>query len=122
MASLTKTTTISTASDGLSAAIDLSNSSIPNGQFTLAGIIMPAAWTTASLTFLVSADGSAFYPLYNLDGSEYEVLSPDVSRCINVPPQDFMGYRSIKLRSGKDGAAVQQGGSRAFTVILALTN
>jgi hypothetical protein len=77
---------------------------------TLAGIQMPAAWTTASLTFQVSLDGSTFTNVYDKNGNEYTVLSTSsvASQYVIIPPADTVGWKYIKVRSGSSGSPVTQ--------------
>ena len=82
----------------------------------LAGIVMPAAWTAADLTFQVSLEGSTFVPLYDANGVEVSVKAA-ASRQIQVQPADFAGVRYLKLQSGLTGATVNQAADRAVTLI-----
>jgi hypothetical protein len=97
----------------LSGAIDLGSSS-------LAGILMPAAWTAAGLSFTVSTSLAGTYvPLWNAIGSEYTVPSASAvaSQFIVLPVADFLGIQFIKVRSGTAAAAVNQGGDRALVLV-----
>lgn len=93
----------------LTAAIDL-------GTARLVGLIMPAAWTAASITFQVSHDGVTFVDLYNSSGTAVVLNSPAASRAYSLDASLFIGWRHMKVRSGLIGAAVNQGADR--TVIL----
>jgi hypothetical protein len=75
---------------------------------------LPAAWTAASITFQASEDGITFGDLYNALG---EVTYPAAaSRFISLTPQDFLGCRAIKVRSGTAGTPVNQGADRTIVV------
>lgn len=89
------------------------------GDGVLTGIIMPAAWTAAVLTFQASFDGTTFNDLYDEAGGEYTVAAA-ASRYISVPAGDFGGVLYLKVRSGTAGAAVAQGAAR--TLNLAVRN
>jgi hypothetical protein len=86
----------------------------------LGGFIMPAAWTAADLTFLVSDDNVTFYPLFNDEKTEAKITLPvagdaysfDVLSGILAP------WRYFKFRSGVKGAAVNQGAARDIKVRL----
>lgn len=104
------------------------NATIPNGTAItnaidlggkkLAGIIMPAAWTTADLTFQASWGGqSAYNNVHNDAGDEY-VIPAGASRAIvfNVP----LPFASIKIRSGTDGSPVNQDADRSLVLNLDL--
>lgn len=82
----------------------------------LVGIVMPDAWTAASLTFQASNDGVTFTNLYTASGTEVTVTA-DVSRWIALDPSDFAGIAWLKVRSGTAGTAVNQGGDRVLTLI-----
>jgi hypothetical protein len=109
----TKTATIGTAANGQSDEVDLSG-------FELCAIQMPATWTTANLTFLASnATGGTFNDLYDDAGNEVSVTAA-ASRVISLDSVALKlgALRFIKVRSGTTGTPVQQGGSRALTLIL----
>lgn len=100
--------------DSLSGAVELAE-----GQ--LVGLLMPAAWTDAALSFDVSYDGVTYAPLYNQNG-EVRVSSTSVStaerRFLALDPVDFLGAKYVKIRSGLNGAAVAQGGARTLTLLM----
>lgn len=83
------------------------------GAGRLVGIQMPAAWTTASLTFQTSQDGSTFSNLYDYAGNEV-VVSADTSRQIAVDNIDAGIW--MKVRSGTAASAVNQGADRILTM------
>lgn len=88
------------------------------GGAALVGILFPAAWTAAAVSFQVSFDGTTFYDLFNQTG---EVAIPAaqvaVSRVVMVNPLDFLGAPYLKLRSGLTAAAVNQGAARTLTLV-----
>lgn len=94
----------------LSAAVDLVG-------FRLAGIIIPASWTTANITFVTSPDGTNWFDRYDHQGAEYVVTVGGASRSIIVPMVDFLGVRHLKIRSGTTGTPVNQGGERTLTLL-----
>jgi len=95
----------------LSGAADL-------GRHRLHRIIMPAAWTAASITFEVSYDGTSYNALY-LDSGEYTIGSSvaGASRSIVVDQAAFYGVRCVKVRSGTSSAGVNQGAARDITLV-----
>jgi hypothetical protein len=109
---VTKTATIASGAS-LSGAVDL-------GTGRIVGLIVPAAWTTASITFQASADGSTFFDLYD-DATQRELASSIVvaSRYLALPMNDWLGIRAVKVRSGNSGAPVNQGAARAITLVTA---
>ncbi|CAB4126748.1 hypothetical protein UFOVP78_14 [uncultured Caudovirales phage] len=82
----------------------------------LVGIIAPAAWTAAALTFQVSADNVAFYDLYDTAGAEVSIVVT-AGKYLALPAAALSGLDYIKLRSGTAGAPVNQAADRAFTLI-----
>lgn len=95
----------------LSAAIQL-------GGRVPVGLIMPAAWTAASLTFQVSVDGSTYVDLYSLANPSAEyTLTVSTSRAIPLDAAVFAGAAYLKVRSGTSGAAVAQGGDRIVQIV-----
>lgn len=94
----------------LSGAVDM-------GTNRLFAIVMPSSWTTANLTFQVSADGANYYDLYDDAGTEV-TFTAAASRVIqNTNPGRWLGFRFLKIRSGTTGTAVNQGGARTITII-----
>jgi hypothetical protein len=97
-------------------AVDLSSN-------TVAGLLMPAAWTTAALTFLVcDTEGGTYQPLYNDSGTEVAVASAGVvaDRAIALAAiKDAIApWRWLKLRSGTAASPVNQGAARTIKIIL----
>ncbi len=90
------------------------------GTGRLVGLIMPAGWTTASLTFQGSADGSTYFDLYD-DATERAISSSSVvaSRFLAMPVADWLMVRAIKLRSGSAATPVNQSAERAITLVTA---
>ena len=84
----------------------------------LLGIQMPAAWTTADLTFQASVDLSAnVADLYDHDGIEVTV-SAAAGQFVSVDLSLFAGAAYIAVRSGTASTPVTQGSNR--TLVLAL--
>lgn len=93
-------------------ATGLSNAVYLHG-FTPLRINMPATWTTAALTVLVSDDNVTYRNLYDASGNEYTIQAA-ASRSIILPPADFAGVQYLKLRSGTSGTPVDQNGDRTL--------
>lgn len=85
---------------------------------TLVAIRIPAAWTTAGLTFQCCEDGATFGNFYQA-GAEYSIASAGVvaGGYISVSPGDFAGVRGLKVRSGTSGSPVNQGADRILTLV-----
>lgn len=79
----------------------------------LVGIFMPSAWTTATITFQISRDGTTWYDLYNSFGDEL-VAQAAASRFIAFSPNELLAARYMRLRSGTSASAVNQGAARTL--------
>jgi len=80
------------------------------GDKMLAAIIMPAAWTAASLTFQASPDkGTTWYDLHDDQGNEITIASPSASEYRQLDPSMFNSVECIKVRSGTSATPVNQG-------------
>lgn len=109
----TKTVTIAKGLS-LSDAADL-------GTGRLVGIIMPAGWTAAALTFQANADGGeTFYDVYD-DATERTITSSGAaaSRFLSLPLSDWLGMRGLKVRSGTGALPVNQGAARSIILVVA---
>ena len=97
---------------GASESSVLDISTMTPGAGSLLGLFMPAAWTTASVTFSVSPTCAApWYNAYDSTGTEYTV-AVGTSRYVGLDPAYFVGIRCVKLRSGTSAIPVNQGGDR----------
>lgn len=83
----------------------------------LTGLVMPAAWTTAGITFQGSIDGVTWCDLHNPDG-EIVLASPAASKMYALTISNYMPCKFIRLRSGLASAAVNQLADRTITLIV----
>lgn len=104
----TATATIASG-QSLSDVIDLSGRN-------LTGILLPAAWTAADLTFSVSIDGVTYADLYDETGEYALVVGASVFSGINIAP--LMGFRYLKVRSGTSASPVNQTADRDLVLTL----
>ena len=89
---------------------------VDTGAQTLVGIVMPAAWTAAALTFQVGVGGGApWLEHYSAAGVE-TTFTVAAGQYIAVDPTLWRGVNAIKLRSGTAAAPVNQG--QAATLLL----
>jgi len=105
--------------DSLSDVIDLGEEYNP-GIYQILAIQMPPGWTTARLSFSVSADGETFVPLY-WNGEPYEIdagAGAGASRGVSVEPSAFVGWPYVKILSGKHGTPINQAGERSLKVMI----
>lgn len=107
--------------------VNVTTATIANGQslsgavdmrgFHFLGILMPAGWTAASLSFQGSVDGTNFGSIFYDTGLEY-TYSVDAGLFIVITNSArFNPIHSIKIRSGTHAAPVNQGAERIFTLI-----
>lgn len=92
------------------------SSAIQVSGFLVVGLVMPAAWTAASITFSVSSDGSTYNDMYS-EGAEYS-LTVDASQFHELNPRLFAGAQYLKIRSGTSGTPVNQGADRVVQLIV----
>lgn len=112
------TSTTATIANGasLSGAVQVSGK--------LVGIVIPAAWTSAAVTFQGSADNVNFYDIYDgaLSGAAERTMqsaSVVANRLYPLSLNDWIGVNYLKVRSGTSASPVNQGGARVFTLMLA---
>jgi hypothetical protein len=87
----------------------------------IVGLMMPAAWTAASITFAAAlGDGTTFGKVQNEAGTEKTLTSPAVDTYIHLDTPLRCAGR-IKVRSGTASAAVNQAADRTITLVLAPT-
>ena len=89
-------------------------------QYALMGIIMPSAWTTATLTFQGSdKSGGTFVNLYDDVATEIEVQAA-ASRGVGVDSfaAALAAFPWIKIRSGTSGTPVNQAAARTLLLVV----
>jgi len=106
----TKVATIA-ASESLSDSVDL-------GSGTVFGIIIPASWTTADLTFQGSVDGTNFYNLFTDDGTEYTVVAAASRFIASINYPLYYNLAFLKVRSGTAGSPVNQAAERQIKLVM----
>jgi len=80
-------------------------------------IVMPGTWTAAGLSFAASeTEAGTYLPVVDALGVEM-TLTVAASRRIAVPLGALRGHEWIKLQSGTNAAAVNQGGARTVTLL-----
>lgn len=92
--------------------------SVNLGGLRLFGLVLPAAFTAASLTFQVSFDnGVSWMNMYDASGSEVCVTA-STSRYIALDPSLYSAVCMIRLRSGTASAPVAQAQDTSITLVL----
>lgn len=95
----------------------LSSTFVHLHQQRLFGILMPAAWDAAGLTFQASIDTTNFYDVYD-DSGNVLIVQAAASRFIVIAsPLAYLGIQRIKLRSGTPSAAVNQTADRILQLV-----
>jgi hypothetical protein len=73
------------------------------------GFIVSGSTTTGSLvSFLVSNDGTNFYPLYDSSSTEVSIIVSTTPKAYSLNPEVFMGWNFIKIRLGTSASAKAQ--------------
>lgn len=86
------------------------------GDCRLATLTTPAAWTSASLTFLVSRDGGTTFNQALNESNAVLTLTVTVDSEVILPYYTYFSFRRFKLQSGTKASAVAQGAERTFKV------
>lgn len=102
-----------TATIGVGASL---SAEVALGEKTLVGIVMPAGWDAAALTFQASPDDVNFSELYSSAGSAVS-FTVAAGQFIAVDPTTWRGVTGIKVRSGTAAAPVNQTANRSLTLI-----
>jgi hypothetical protein len=75
----------------------------------LTGIVVSGSIITGSyITFLVSNDGTTFYPLYDSSNTEVTLIPTSASRAFNVNPENFLPWSFVKARLGTSASPKAQ--------------
>jgi len=104
--------------------VTIANGTAVSGAFEMSNhagglVLMPGAWTAASIGFQVSdSPGGTFYPLYDSGGSLVQIEGPAVDSAYAIPAEVF-GAAWVKLWS-QDGSAGEenQTADRSVGVVL----
>jgi hypothetical protein len=101
----------------------LYDTTIPSGQSlsgtvallgrALVGIYMPAAWTTATITYQGSRDGSTWLNVYTSAGAEMN-HTVDADRYVPLDVNDWVGLIYLRIRSGTSSVTVNQSADRVL--------
>ena len=116
MAEIDNITAQIAAGQSLSPQIDI-------GSKSLAGLQIPANWTTASLSFQVSVDGGTTWTeLTTAAGAAFAIgsLANGTPRYVAIDPTTLRGAQSLKIRSGTAAAPVNQTNAVTLTLVTRL--
>ena len=92
------------------------SSSVSLGKSQPIALQLPAAWTAASVSFQVSADGTSWFNLFKDDGTE-ATATVGASQHIPLNLPDLPGILYLKVRSGTSALAVAQAADRVINVV-----
>lgn len=95
----------------LSGAVDL-------GGYSLVGLVTPAGWATAVITFQVSVDNATWLEYEDVNGTAVTIPSTAASKYRAIDASDFVGIRYLKVRSGTAGTPVAQSGGDVVTIVV----
>lgn len=86
------------------------------GEKTLVGIVMPAGWDAAGLTFQATPDDVNFSELQDGTGAAVG-FTVAAGIFVAVDPTKWRGVTGIKVRSGTSGVPVNQTATRALILV-----
>ena len=75
--------------------------------YVLAAILIPAAFTSTTLTFLASINGTNFYEMYNTYSGTALSYVVAAGRFVAINPADFQGVNYLKIVAGSDEGAAR---------------
>ena len=106
--------------------IGLIEVTIPNGAAlseevslagrALVGIVMPSAWTAASITFQGGVVLGTLGNVKDKAGTEY-TLTVAADDFVAFPGLDLVSVRNLKVRSGTAAVPVNQGAARVIQLV-----
>lgn len=101
------------------------SNSVQIGSGVLVGLIVPAAWTAAEISFLASVDGVNFFPLYDGTGNNPIAIETPVAGSYvtfgyetNIKFDSFRSVLYLEVVSGVPGANVNQGAARTIQLVV----
>lgn len=89
-------------------------STVAQIEGNLVGIITPAAWTAADITFQTSINDGTYYPVY--DGATLRTIvnaTLGTNRFLALDNKDWRGIKYLKINS-----SVVQGGARTIRLVI----
>lgn len=97
---------------GISNAIDIS------GYSAVVGLVMPIAWTPATVTIEGSPDGVEFHPMYDGRGTTILTFSVPPGAIVSIDPHRLRCCKAIRLLSGIRDLLVPQEVPREFGLVV----
>lgn len=87
------------------------------GDAVVVAVQPDSAWNTAAISFQGRTENNALGTL-KFEGSELIATAIDSEEYVTFTPGKFAGVEYLKVRSGTNGAAVNQTGDSVITLIL----
>ena len=107
---ITNVQAIIAAGQSLSAEADI-------GPGVLVGIVIPAGWTNAALTFQISVDGINWAEMVNVANTAISYGPASAGQFVAVDPTLWRGVVALKLRSGTLGTPGVQAAQQTLTLV-----
>lgn len=90
---------------------------ISTGDLLVCGIVMPSAWTAASITLQAArVKGGTLNDVYDKNGTEVAITTA-AGRHVVLDPTLLAGCQFLKLRSGTAATPVNQGAARTLYLV-----
>lgn len=119
MNDVVQTTNVTIASGAsLSDSINFNGRSDSLAGLRLFGIVMPAAWTAANLTFQASYDNGATWVDWVDNKGNAHYITPVAGTGTPIDPTVFAAVPMLRFRSGTAAVPVNQAADRTITLIL----
>lgn len=90
------------------------------GSRKVVGLITPAAWTAAVLTFDANPSGANFRNVYD-DGTERSIANATMQNAsvyLSLDARDWESMGLIRVKSGTQASAVVQGADRTIKLVI----
>lgn len=92
------------------------------GALDLVGIVMPAVWTAAGMTFQVSIDGGVTWVEHTTSAGAETTFTVAASQYVAVDPTLWRGVNAVKVRSGTLAVPVSQGQATTLNLVCRTVN
>jgi hypothetical protein len=90
-------------------------------NFIFAGLTTGSSLTGTTLSFLVSNDGTNYYPLYDNTSTEVTLTVTTAARAYALNPNNFYPWNFIKVREGNSASQVAQASANALFTFVSVT-
>jgi hypothetical protein len=90
------------------------SNAIQLNEGTLCGITTGSNVTGTVMTFMVSDDGTSFFPLYDPTSTEVSLTITTAARAYSLSLQNFYPWNFVKARLGNSASSVAQATVNTF--------